>query len=241
VPLPNAMSPITEISRYIKGDVKGCPDEIVLQETVAACGEFCKKTQIWRVEGEPIPVQAAVHTYATPAPETTLPETIREAAFRAPNQTAYRPITPVTEGQLMEGGGAIPYHQGFFGIGTVTDWKGRTGSPRWVLHEFDPAFFRLVPNPTATDAGGLIRVTVAVWPSHKATQIPTWILTRYHEGLAMGALARLYAMKGEYWTDEARAERNLLDFNEAMGEATNKVQKNFTRARLRVEPRERFA
>ena len=238
---PTGMTPIAELAKWLAGDVKGCPPEIVLQAAQEACGEFCKNTLLWRIEAEPIPVRTGVHTYATPAPANCLPELITEAAFKAPNQSTYRPLDPITEALLKAGAVGTPYHLGFFGHSAGTDWKGRTGTPRAFLHEFDPAFFRLVPIPTSVDNGGLVRVTVAVWPSIKAVEIPTFVYLRYEEALSSGTLARLYGMNGEFWSNPALAEQQWGAFEGAMGAVTNKVQKSFTKARLKVEPRERFA
>jgi hypothetical protein len=183
------IQPISALLPYVIPHVPDCPDPTAEFNLRLAAIEFCERTRCWRHLAE-ASLTADTRTLAAPA-FTTIHE-IEQATF---------------DGQTL-----IPISF------TDSDHPSLTGTvmesaPMYVT-QTEPGHLTVIPFRPGT-----LRVSVFLKPQH-GTQfgmnpvsplsdplnvVPPFLVSQHAECVAFGALARIFALPGETWTDEARA------------------------------------
>lgn len=85
--------------------------------------------------------------------------------------------------------------------------------------------------------GKLVIVKGALQPDETATQVIDWLVTRYREGIAAGALERLVRMKSVEWSDPNMAPVYNAEFRRIVGEARARKNISHNEQQLSVTPR----
>lgn len=81
------------------------------------------------------------------------------------------------------------------------DWADQTGTVDYVTREH-PDSLRLVRTPTSVQS---VTLDISVKPTQTATTVDDRLYDDWHEVIAAGTLARLYAMNGKPWTETQAA------------------------------------
>lgn len=193
-------------------DVPGCPQAVAKNAIRNAAIAFCEQSWVYRVDHDPINGVASDGTYAYVPPagyKVAMPLTV----WYDGNQ-----LLPKTTGDLER---------------LWMNWPTMTGTrPLYFLQEALEVL-TVVPMPLASLAGA-ITLKVALKPSRGATGIDDTIWEKYLEEIAMGAKARLFAIKKKPWSDPARAVKYEQDFSQAIGKAKLAADRNFVRGVHRV-------
>lgn len=103
------------------------------------------------------------------------------------------------------------------------DWRAETGAVEGYIQTAQDAF-DLWPRPA--EAVSVI-VTAAFAPTKTADTLPDFLYHQYAEAIAAGALARLFVIPRQPWTDPAAGSGWGGLFNGAIGETRASVMRSF--------------
>ena len=110
-----------------------------------------------------------------------------------------------------------------------TNWRTDVNLPtRWYFYDDSTVGLALAPN-----AGGNLRVLVALKPTRASTTFPAVIYQRYIEAIANGAKARIMRIPKKPYTDFKLAAWYKGEFDGAIGDAMISTARGETRAPLR--------
>ena len=235
-----AMTPLKELEQYVKAGAWGAPPKVITDKIIEGAAKFLQATQLWTFQMEDFPVRDAVNTYAVITPQDTLPSRVKDGFWQAPGDTSWRPLYPKTEDSLDQQTAVGQDERQFFLWLGARNWKTLQGAPKFFTHEDDPGQVRLIPEPTSSEEGGLIRLKVAIYPGRKATQIPTWILERYYLAISEAAKYCLLTMPGEQFSNDKAAAMALEKYKGYLTDAKTDKARSFTKAPMMVEPRYRI-
>ena len=103
----------------------------------------------------------------------------------------------------LPNGGTLPMYPT-----PITNPNNRPQLPRnWAFVQ--PSAINLIPKP---DKAYPVQVMVIIQPTATATTLPTELFKDYARTIGYGALAWIYAMPGEVWTNPAGADRMARAF-----------------------------
>jgi hypothetical protein len=192
-----------------------CPEFTALHCIRAATIDFCNETLWWRYEGDPIPVEADEQVYTLEVPNGA--EAVAICAAFYDNM----PLPPM----------------GFAGRSkwTMRDYDSRYGAPVFYTQE-TPGEIKVLPVPDSNSTGELV-VTVAVRPKRDATSADRDMMDRYEDPIINGALARIYAIPNQPFTNPEMALMRQRMFREGIVAGKIDANKSLTTASLRVQPR----
>ena len=189
------------------------PSDPVIEHAIKmATIEFCAESWIWRHLHAAIDIAADQQDYALDIPEESVAALVLSASLDD------KPLDPMAVDALDL---ASPR------------WRVLTGDPEYVT-QVDPDGFMLSPIPTTTD--GQLYLTVALQPSMDSDGAPDWLLNKYAEALADGALARLMVMSDKPWTDIDGGAYRRIRFDVAIAKARASAACGMGRSLLRTTP-----
>jgi hypothetical protein len=81
------------------------------------------------------------------------------------------------------------------------------------------------------------RVRAAFRPSAEAVEVEDFIFETWRQTIVDGALAKLKAMPGEFWTDQLGAEKAAACFSAGASRAKNDRTRGYHNGNLQVAPR----
>lgn len=194
-------------------EVPGCPQPVALNAIRNAAIEFCRRSWVWRVSLDTMPVYAEVPDYELEPPTKTKVAKILQVWFQG------REIYPKAPDELNR---------------LYARWPAETGTPKWFVQR-DPEILLLVPMPL-TSIEDAVEAEVAIAPSRASTGIDSAIYEKYLDAITHGALARLFRSKSKPWTDTVLAADRTNQFDAAIGLAKVDAVKGHGRSRLRVKP-----
>ncbi len=218
--MASPIQPLSVLLGYVTPHVPACPDPTIEFNLRLAAIEFCERTRCWRHLSE---VTLTAETRTLSAPAFTTVHEIEQATFDG------KPLTPISFTDSA--------HEGL--TGTVTE-----STPIYVT-QVDPGQITVIPF-----IPGTLRVSVFLKPQHGSmfglnplnplsdplNVVPPFMVTQHAEALAHGALARLFALPGEEWTDEARAGAYRQMFDTAIGQKMGANLRGQQRAPIRTKP-----
>ena len=185
--------------------VQGCPYSMVIMAIKNSCIEFCDKSHIWKQEGIVNDVIAGYNRYGFIPP--------RDAKVVTPYRIAIN-------GQELQ----------------PTDLKVLEESyPRWreTLSSIPTSYFldtddtiRLIGTPTE-DIPDALTSGVVLKPTRESQGCPSFIYQDWAETIAAGALAKLMAMKGKIWAQEALVPFYDRQFRAGISRARSKSYKSW--------------
>lgn len=104
------------------------------------------------------------------------------------------------------------------------------------MRYYQPTPTQLSLTPLPTQAIELV-VTVAYAPTRKATGVEDWVYQRHLETVADGALARLYVLPGQPWSNPELAGFHAERFRTAAERLRADAMRAFVPASARINPR----
>lgn len=162
-----------------------CPNPIIRKDIINACREFCRRTELWTYDLDPISIVAGTAEYSLAASGADI-----AGGNRATIVGNADPLEAVSEEALDED------------TRETEAWRTRTSDLAGITRFFVTAEYkiRLVYIPDADLASGL-NVNAYLMPLETATEVPIFLYNEYKETIAMGAKARLKLRLDMPWTD----------------------------------------
>ena len=96
------------------------------------------------------------------------------------------------------------------------------------------AQFALYPTP---DQVYTLAVTVILAPNEAAVNVPLAPLVKYSNDIEAGALAYLYEIPGQSWTNVAQADKKQRAFQSGISNGKAETQRNYNTGAQRANPR----
>jgi hypothetical protein len=198
--------------------VPSCPDNTALIAIRNAAIEFCEKSYAWQVDVDPIVIIKNEPEYDIDVPSNTTVVEITLASIGS------RKIEPRSADELVHAYG--------------TDWRQRVGAPMFYHRLRPDDTMRLVPIPdeafVAVTPKPKLNVREVLAPSRKATQCDQILYDSWVEGIAAGALQRLFAMVGQSFYNPMESAHYGSIYRGAIGDAMITTNKTNSRSNTRV-------
>lgn len=201
----------TDLFNEVLPVLPGVSEALATNEIRNTIIEFCRDSWCWRQFSDPQLVLAGLNTYDLDPPAGA------EVVMALVVKVDGKELDPKSEADLTA---------------LCPRWQTEPGTPKYFLTD-DPSQIILAPVPDTKIAGGLV-VTVALQPTRTSTSFPGWIWSRYFDGLAAGAKARLMEMPGKPWTNLQLSAVYRARFDAAVAGAKVDSQKSLSRAALRT-------
>lgn len=200
---------IADLIAEAKRHIQECPDALLQTHARAALARFFKESLAWRQEVT-LALVAGTPTYDLAAiadAQVCAVTALRVAATGAP-------VTPALAAELDSA--------------LQANWREHSApTPSRYLHHDGPGGVRLYPRPD-TD-GVQLQAELALYPGVGATTIPDWVGAMFFDALVAGIVGGAQRMARKAWTDVAASTDNLLRFDAAISEASNRIAKGNTR------------
>lgn len=193
------MVPLSQFFPRLLPQVLGCSEPLAQQALLDSAIEFCSQSLAVVQPLDPITVPVGFPTVEIETPTDTQVAQVMSAMF---------------DGQLLEG---------------LPSWESATlsapdGTPRafWGQDIDEVYHLTLLPAPDRLVRNALL-VRVALQPTRSATQVQDILYDRYADAIISGALAYLYAVPDQPFTNEPKAQmmasRARARTNAARGDA----------------------
>jgi hypothetical protein len=197
----------TEIIPY----APGAPSAAVIDCIRSAAIEFCRRSLIWQVISDPDFLSATDDAFEIDAPDQGELQMVMDVWV---DNYLVQPQPPDT----------------MYRVGTSTPWPEATGTPKsYILEE---GAIRFVPVP---DANKPIVTRCAFRPTLDSTSIEDSLYNEYWPALRAGALAYLYEMPGQTWSNAQLMLMNEARFKQGIGDAKIAANRGRTRSQVRIE------
>ncbi|GIW55404.1 MAG: hypothetical protein KatS3mg082_1808 [Nitrospiraceae bacterium] len=206
------MASYSDFFDYVRPSVPQAPIPLLTHHVREAVIDFCRATKLYRSEASIDSVAGtAQYTFGLP-PNTDLVDVL-SAAYEN------RPLDPASPNELD---------------GFIPKWRTEQGMVEfYFLPTPATPTIRLVRIPDESVTGA-IHVTAAVAPTRASTDCPDWLLARYSNTVADGALGALLKIREEPWYDPERALYHERLFMIALGAGNAQAGRGNTRAPLRT-------
>lgn len=193
-----------------------CPDTTILYALKMTAIDFCQESHWWKYTGDPIDVVAGETEYQIEVPSGTEAINVIAAWYEdyplAPTGFAARSIWPNVRAEARE---AKP--NGYSALTNDT--------------------IKLYPTPDKSVPSSLT-LMVALMPSYSATGVDASLVNVWTDTLINGALARLYDIPNQPFTNQEAAKKRELMYRQDVVKAKIQANKMLTTASLRVRPRQ---
>jgi hypothetical protein len=200
---------LTSIAKYVRPDVSGCPDVILLDAILTAGIQFCKRTKIIK-ETLSITTVIGQTGYSLNVASGTEPDeilSVRRDEHDYLNASSFKEFDD-------------------YGLNILT------GTPRYFyMSGGDTLQIGKIPDFVET-----LSVTVRTRPSRDATALPDEIADRYMNEIASGAKSILMLMKDKAWSDLDMAGVHRGLFEDAINQTNLRDAKGSARKPIRVKP-----
>lgn len=143
-----------------------------------AARDFCERTRLWRYQDEL--TVTANESESIPTPFGSVVHEIEEAYF---DGQMLRRVSPAW----------LDEHEKLWRLAALT------GKSRYIT-QTEPGTIRLVPG-----AAGTVKLFVYLKPSDEATDLPDFIIDKYRELIAHGALARILMIPNQSFSNPQMA------------------------------------
>lgn len=197
---------LTAFAKYVRPEVPGCPEIVILDAVRRAGIEFCKKTRIIR--------------------ETLTVTTVEDQARYTLNTMAG---TRVDEVLAVKRDQAENLNPSSFVEFTDYHMDRNTGAPNYFYLDGNELVLGNIPEGEEE-----LEVIVRLMPLENATTLPDELADRYLMEIAAGAKSFLMFQRNKPWTDLEGAATNNAMFQKAINEANLRHAKGGAGKRLRT-------
>lgn len=193
---------------------------VAIQRSVRrAVREFCRKTYVLRTTTDPLlDIDEGEAEYELPAVgDREIVGIVRDGVWWR-DSDPYQ-LVDRTEDQL---------DRDFLHVrtGRVDPWKTLTANRPTYFYQPLPNTIRLVPIPNA-DHEATLEVTYALMPSLEATEVDDFVMNRWYEHIVKGALAELFSIPQQPWSNQRRADQKRAEFDVAIAEVISERVSGF--------------
>lgn len=190
----------------------GCSELAALQALRNATIEFCRRTQVWQQDIDPITTVPGIAEYELDVPSGAEVSQVMALYFGRRKLERTAPITL----------------NGLYGF----SWQDHLGDPMYFM-QLDPNLVVVTPCPDEKVRSALTG-RVSLQPTRDATTVDSIVSDRWVEVLAAGALQRLYNTPGETYFSGTAASQKWTAFQSGIATAAAYVTGGGVRAPLRV-------
>lgn len=201
------MIDLVQFQPYIYPVLPELSDMEFIANTRRACIEFCRKTQVWQMDLDPIDIVAGQQVYTMTLPTDADLSKVMRVIIDGVDQI------PLSEKPAGSSFGYAPYYTVNISTNQIT----------------------LVKSPLDNVPAGL-QICIALKPTITAFQVPEILLSQYPEAISYGALGNLCAMVGRPFSDFEMAKQYREDFRHAINSAASDALYGFSRAVLETIP-----
>lgn len=201
----------TDCFNEVLPELPGVPTALAENAIRNAVIDFCQKSCVWRHWPDPQTITAGSSTYDLDPPAGA--DVVQVIDMTVDGD----PCTPASEDDLKA---ADP------------TWRTTTGTVKNYMQQ-DTTAVVLVKVPDSTYTNGL-EMTLALAPRRNSASFPAWLWTKYYEGIAAGAKAKLLRMPKKPWTDQQTALYYQEIFDAAAAGASADAARSLTRASIRT-------
>lgn len=194
-----------------------CPEHVAMHAVKMTVIDFCRRTHWWKYTSDPIDLEANERSYQVEVPNGTEPISVVAAWY---NDSPLWPMGFSTKNRFQP-----------------ERLDNMTGSRPFVFSHSDPTQIVLAPTPQQAEVGALV-LTTAVAPKRSATGADKDMMERWFDGLTYGAMARVYAIPNQPFTNADAAVAREKMYREEATKAKIDANKALTTASLRVQPRQ---
>jgi len=198
---------------YVLHLVRGASQPLVEQCLREAARELCSRTLVWQDSTRTISVIADQTPASYAIPEASLTEAVQVIKVYSSTQTLSK-ATPDS-------------------LDMITAWEAQTAVEATHFFLPDPATIRLYPIPTTSYT---LYLRAAYRPSAAATGIADFLFEDYRDVIVSGALALLYTMPGQVWSNPKGADHHSEKFIAGIGAARGQLSRGHHYGVLRVTP-----
>lgn len=207
---------IADIVHYVRLEVPGSMDLIIVQAMAATAMDFCTRTQVWNEIQPPIPLRDSVSQYDIDAPTGA-----RAIGVTDVWQGSYT-LTPITQTALSA---ALP------------EWQNATAArPQFYNVAQDHTLITVYPRPLLAGRAP-ITLRVRYTPLRTALVLPDFLIDEHLDALNDGCKARLFAQANVPWSNPAAVPALKEAYELALINARIKELHGNVPSSLRVQPR----
>lgn len=193
-----------------------CPEHVAEHAVKMTVIDFCNRTHWWKYKSDPIDLEADEKAYGIEVPNGTDPISVEAAWY---NNMPLSPLGFASKNRFQP-----------------IDLDARRSRPLAFTQNEDKEVI-LSPVPEKSETGVLVLLT-AIRPKRSATGADGEMLERWFDGLVNGALARVYAIPNQPFTNADAALAREKFYREQATKARIDANKAMTSASLRVQPRQ---
>ncbi|WP_373078576.1 hypothetical protein [Zhongshania sp.] len=219
---------IEDLLPYILTRAKGCPEPTANEAVITAAREFLERTRAWNYE-RVLPL-AELNLDTSTVNGTTFDTIDSDTGEISPSLPADSVLHDISFAR-MDGQTITP-----IALQTLDeerpDWRDEYGAPENVT-QISIDKIRLVPRQ---DTGDLF-ISVKLKPAYGATTLPDFMGTQYRKAIRAGALAEIFSIPGEVFTNPGLADAHKAEFMSEIGRYLNAGTKGQIRARRGVKAR----
>lgn len=205
------MKPLSDFYSRITPWVVGCPEPTINQALVDAAVRFCEGAKVIHQRTDPVSTQANVSTYEVDSPTQQRVGTVQDVFCNG------KPLTPLV-------GDARPSPSDR--TGTPTHYYGGRADSVFMVH--------LYPTP---DAAYTLQVDASFVPVRTATSLEDELLERWVEAVAVGALAQIFSIPNQPFSDPSQAAAASMAFTGLTMQARREAGRTQIEGSDRIRPR----
>ncbi|GEM_PF-3868363 len=213
-----------DFESFIKPDMPGCPRKTVADAARSAAIEFCKVTQLWRLESELSVIMADHAIYTPDTPDDVEISAIIKVQLIKRNELGEEigrtELLPLNDSDLSRMG----------------NWESLKDKEPRYYRTHEPNRVQLIPAPTETLMESLV-MTIAVKPSYGSKLCPQFLLSSHAEAIGYGAKAQLAAIPNKTWSNPSMVPHYRQEFQSKMNSVTRNQNTANSRKSLRVRGR----
>jgi len=181
------------MTKLIAPEVPGCPDPIIEKAVLDNTRIFCFKSQLLRLEIEPIALINGQAEYSIVPPDGYETTGIARAWVNG------RELGPMVRRPVKKPSGNSPTH--------------------WLYPSTNKISVHPIPNAKTEASSAEIEAEVFLRPTLTATGCEDEILDLYEPVIVSGAMGKLFSMSKKSWTDLQLSDFHMREFRRGLSEA----------------------
>lgn len=206
---------IDDLVHYVRLELPGVMDAIIVQAMAATAMDFCERTRVWDEIQDPVPLIDGVNQYDMEGPAGARVLTIANV------WAAGRELVPVTMARLMQ---------------VLPNWQtAQASQPLYYNAARDRKAITVYPTPIGAQKAPLT-FKAQFSPKRTATTLPDFLGDDYHDALVAGTKARLMVQVNVPWSNPVTGLYHQGLYDAAVAQARIDQIHEQVPAAIRVRP-----
>lgn len=206
---------IDDLVHYVRLELPGVMDVIIVQAMAATAMDFCERTRVWDEIQDPVMLIDGVNQYDMEGPTGARVLTIANV------WAADRELVPVTMADLMR---------------VLPNWQtAQASQPQYYNAARDRTAITVYPTPMSAQKAPLT-FKAQYAPKRTATTLPDFLGDDHHDALVAGAKARLMVQVNVPWSSPSAGMLHQQAYEQAVAQARIDQLHEQVPASIRVRP-----